>query len=149
MANEQQYIKTGSWSDWIKQIAGTLVVAAIIGAFTLGGSAWINLIRYDDRIFELEKQAGEGKRFTKEEGIAFNTRIKLLEASRVGHEERLDNHVNLQEHQGADRRLKTLNLRLNAASKLIFDHTKGTSGRIYQLNNLERRVEKLEKDIEK
>lgn len=64
MADNTETHTHTSWADTLREAAGTLVVAAILATFTLGGTAWVSVISMDNDITFLKEQAAEGGRHT-------------------------------------------------------------------------------------
>ena len=129
--------------SWSARIIGPLVVASVLGL----GWGWINLWRISDKLSAdieyLKAEADEGKRFTLAMGLALTSRVKTLEAETSTHEERLDNHSRLQEHEGAHRRMNDQQRQIDIIAGQWRDHTSGTSGRINRLEQLEKTIDKM------
>ena len=125
------------------RVIGPLVVASILGL----GWGWIDLWRTADKLSSdikyLKAEAEEGDRFTLAMGKGHDARIKVLEAETSTHEERLDNHSRLQEHEGAHRRMNDQQRQIDIIAGQWRDHTSGTSGRINRLDQLEKTIDKM------
>ena len=66
MAHNTEPQPTHSWTQTFRESAGALVVAAILAAFTLGGTAWVTIIGLDNDVTLLKKEMGRGGRYTME-----------------------------------------------------------------------------------
>jgi len=129
--------------SWSARIVGPLVVATIIGL--VGGGIFLRdaVLKLRTEVAYLKAEAEEGERFTLSMGKSHDSRIKIIEAETSTHEERLDNHVRLQEHEGADRRMREIERRVAIVAGQWRNHTSGTSGRVNRLENLEKTVDKM------
>ena len=133
--------------SWSARLVGPLVVAAVIGL--VGGGIFLRdaVLTLRTEVAYLKAEAEEGDRFTAAQGKGHDSRIKILEADTSTHEERLDNHSRLQEHEGAHRRMNDQQRQIDIIAGQWRDHTSGTSGRINRLEQLEKTIDKMWKVI--
>ena len=98
----------------------------------------------------------EHQRQHEREAIATALRFAPVETQVTSHEGRIDNHLGIQEHKGAarkmaehDRRLDAVETDTSKALEDIHEHTSGTSGRVNRIETLEHRADEFERRLRK
>lgn len=117
-----------------------LLIAGSSGVF--GGAWWLGIDSRPDPWTGTEARAANAHLESKIDQLRGS--VRNLEAESVIYGRQINNHAQVQEHEGANRRLKSLTKRVDEIHGKIFEHTSGSSGRINRLKNLEDRMNKLE-----
>lgn len=144
----------------LAKIPSTRVLVLIAAGFSgiFSSAWWIGLDSAPDRWTGTDQRTYMERHAKQHERNENSSIIKSGDIENLASEQerRIDQHVRIQEHVGADRRMIEHDRRLDEQAKLckaatdeIFNHTRGTEARVYRIKLLEEKVEDLEKRLGK